>query len=261
MERESRPSDSDGTKRSVLSPLRTQRGRREGEEQENAPVPDVDEQLRNLELNPPSLVLIEVGDKTSKESHLENYMRCIEAGWAPKDARGQSGDKNYQALARLRLSDSNPYDEDQENRFYRKDGKGHLRDACRHLKDHYSEYAPNFEPKSHAFYLREFWEKVSPPDPEPFATAIGWHGTYRFIKLKEIVDGNLHFPKDAEAERALREGWSHTTTPIKDVAVTKTAQEHLDEFIPNWYETPSSSESELAELYRKIIRERREEED
>ena len=221
MERESRPSDSDSTLRSVLSPLRP-------------PVPDVDEQFRNLELNPPSLVLIEVGDRTSPETHLENYMRCIEAGWAPKDARGRSGDKNYQPLARLRLGDSNPYDEDPENRFYRKDGKGHLRDACRHLKDHYSEYAPNFEPKSHAFYLREFWEKVSPPDPEPFATAIGWHGTYRFIKLKEIVDGNLHFPEDAEAERALREGWTHTTTPIKDLAVTKTAQDHLDDFFTEY---------------------------
>ncbi len=59
MERESRPSDSDGTMRSLLSPLRP-------------PVPDVGEQLRNLELNPPGLfpVLIPEGDRTSKETHL-----------------------------------------------------------------------------------------------------------------------------------------------------------------------------------------------
>ena len=48
MERDPRESESD-----LLSPLRTHK-----KEQENAPVPDVDEQLRNLELNPPSLVLI-----------------------------------------------------------------------------------------------------------------------------------------------------------------------------------------------------------
>ena len=64
VERESRPSDSDSTLRSVLSPLRP-------------PVPDVDEQFRNLELNPPSLVLIE-GDKISKEPSHES---CLRAFW------------------------------------------------------------------------------------------------------------------------------------------------------------------------------------
>ena len=136
MERESRESESD-----LLSPLRRQT-------QEE----DVGEQLRNLELNPPSLVLIPVGDRTSPETHLENYMRCIEAGWTPKDARGQSGDKNYYVLAKLRKSDSNPYDKDPPpgKTFYRKDGKGHLRDAWRHLKDNWEV----LDPKSHADPLR-----------------------------------------------------------------------------------------------------------
>jgi len=220
---------------------------------------------------------------------------------------------------------------------------------------------------SHESCLRAFWKKLnllktsgfsgdtfSLADPEPFDKAIGGYGTFRWIKLKEIVDEDLHFPEDAEAERALKDGWTHTTRPLEDKAVTKTAQEHLTEFfaeyddhhdferardvhgsaryvalvklknkpdvecsdrelrlkelwvvtepfrsVPRelrvilmdiienpessrdealaaWYrkitgepetqiigepETPSSSESELAELYGKIIRERREEED
>ena len=73
MERESRPSDSDSTLRSVLSPLRP-------------PVPDVDEQFRNLELNPPSLVLIE-GDKISKEPSHES---CLRAFWKKLGARVRS---------------------------------------------------------------------------------------------------------------------------------------------------------------------------
>ena len=217
MERESRPSDSDGTMRSVLSPLRTQRGRREEEEQENAPVPDVDEQLRNLELNPPNLVLIEVGDKTSKESHLENYMRCIEAGWAPEDARGRYLGKNYLSLARLKKYDSTLYEKD-DPRFKRKDGEGHLHEAWRHLKDHW-DVLPT---PSHESSLRAFWKKLNLlktsgfsgdkfllRDPEPFDNAIGGYGTSRWIKLKEIVDEDLHFPEDAEAERALKDGWTH----------------------------------------------------
>ena len=230
MERESRPSDSDHTLRSVLSPLRP-------------PVPDVDEQLRNLELNPPDLfpVLIN-GDKISKESHLENYMRCIEARWSPEDARGRYLDKRYNTLSVIKKRDSNPYDKD-DPRFLRKDGKGHLRDAWRHLKDHWDVLpAP-----SHESCLRAFWKKLnflktsgfsgdtfSLPDPEPFDKAIGGYGTYRWIKLKEIVDEDLHFPEDAEAERALKDGWTHTTTPMKDVAVTKSPQEHLDDFFTEY---------------------------
>ncbi len=75
MERESRPSDSDSTLRSVLSPLRP-------------PVPDVDEQFRNLELNPPDLfpVLID-GDKISKEPSHES---CLRAFWKKLGARVRS---------------------------------------------------------------------------------------------------------------------------------------------------------------------------
>ena len=207
MERDPRESESD-----LLSPLRTHKK----EEQENAPVPDVDEQLRNLELNPPSLVLIE-GDKISKESHLENYMRCIEAGWAPEDARGRYLGKNYLSLARLKKYDSNPYEKD-DPRFKRKDGEGHLHEAWRHLKDHW-DVLPT---PSHESSLRAFWKKLHLlktsgfsgdkfllRDPEPFDNAIGGYGTSRWIKLKEIVDEDLHFPEDAEAERALKDGWTH----------------------------------------------------
>ena len=216
MERESRPSDSDGTMRSLLSPLRP-------------PVPEGDEQLRNLELNPP--VLIE-GNKISKESHLENYMRCIGARWTPKDARGHWKTNKYTSLGKLRKCDSNPYDNDPENRFKRKDGKGHLREAWRHLKENWEVLDPKSQAfgLSHAFYLQEFWKKLSPPDSEPFDTAIGTYGTFRFIKLKEIVDGNLQFPKDAEAERALKDGWTHTTTPLEDKAVIKSPQDRLSDF-------------------------------
>ncbi len=243
MWRESRASDSDGTMRSVLSPLRP-------------PAPDVDEQLRNLALTQPGLVLID-GDRISKESHLENYMRCIGAHWTPEDARGRFPDKNYASLAKLRKGDSNPYDNDPENRFKRKDGKGHLREAWRHLKENWEV----LDPKSHAFYLQEFWKKLSPPDPEPFGTAIGTYGTFRFIKLKEIVAGDIQFPEDAWAERALKEGWTHGTRPLKDKAVIKSPQDHLTDFFTDYEEELAESgdyEEELAELYGKIIRERRE---
>jgi surface protein len=169
-----------------------------------------------VESYPPSLVLIE-GDKISKESHLENYMRCIEAGWAPEDARGRYLGKNYPSLARLKKYDSNPYEKD-DPRFKRKDGEGHLHEAWRHLKDHW-DVLPT---PSHESSLRAFWKKLnllktsgfsgdkfSLRDPEPFDKAIGGYGTSRWIKLKEIVDEDLHFPEDAEAERALKDGWTH----------------------------------------------------
>jgi hypothetical protein len=100
---------------------------------------------------------------------------------------------------------------------------------------------------SHESCLRAFWKKLnllktsgfsgdtfSLADPEPFDKAIGGYGTYRWIKLKEIVDEDLHFPEDAEAERALKDGWTHTTTPCEDKAVIKTAQDHLDDFFTEY---------------------------
>ncbi|MBJ62405.1 MAG: hypothetical protein CMB57_04050 [Euryarchaeota archaeon] len=233
---------------------------------------DVGEQLRNLELNPPNtngnfdddelfeewdgtrttqerelreshkrrqaktskLELIPEGDKMSKETHLENYIRLVEHGWSPKDARGRYRDKNYGALGVLKKPETNPYDHDPENKFVRKDGKGHLRDAWRHLKDNW-EVLP---PPSHESCLRTFWKKLSSPDPEPFNKAVGnWH-TYRWTKLKEIVDQDLNFPELAEAERVLKDRWTYTPRTLKDIAVTKSAQDHLDDFFKDFkYDT------------------------
>ena len=61
-------------------------------------------------------------------------MRCIEAGWAPEDARGRYLGKNYLSLARLKKYDLNPYEKDDPRFSKRKDGEGHLHEAWRHLK-------------------------------------------------------------------------------------------------------------------------------
>ena len=85
------------------------------------------------------------------------------------------------------------------------------------LKDHW-DVLPT---PSHESSLKAFWKKLHLlktsgfsgdkfllRDPEPFDKAIGGYGTSRWIKLKEIVDEDLHFPEDAEAERALKDGWT-----------------------------------------------------
>ena len=245
MERESRASDSDRTMRSILTPLRSQR-------EENAPVPDVHEQFRNLVLTQPKpvLVLIPEGDKTSKESHLENYMRLIEHGWSPKDARGQSGDKNYGALAELRKRDSNLYDKDPENRFKRIDRKGHLREAWRHLKENWEV----LDPKSHEFYLREFMDTINNPK------------TPREEKLSELYNKIVREKEQSpHPPRHAPHVIGESICFVKFVTNSPSKKSEADGFFSigtgrerEREELAESGdyEEELAELYGKIIRER-----
>ena len=260
MERESRASDSDRTMRSILNPLRSQR-------EENAPVPDVDEQFRNLVLTPPKpvLVLIPEGDKTSKESHLENYMRLIEHGWSPKDARGQSGDKNYGALAELRKRDSNLYDKDPENRFKRIDRKGHLREAWRHLKENWEV----LDPKSHEFYLREFMDIINNPKTPREEKLSELYN--KIVREKEqsphppphaphVIEESICFVKpvtNSPSKKSVDVILVHTNKPWRGKADGR-EREELAEFGDYEEELTESGdyEEELAGLYGKIIRER-----
>ena len=109
MDRDPRESESD-----LLSPLRTQRGKGEEEEQENAPVPDVDEQLRNLELNPRAERALKEGwthkttpqedlavTKTAQE-HLTDFFTEYDDHHDFERARDAHNSARYVALVKLK---------------------------------------------------------------------------------------------------------------------------------------------------------------
>ena len=195
MERDPRESESD-----LLSPLRTHKK----EEQENAPVPDVDEQLRNLELNP-------------------RAERALKEGWAHTTAPQED-------LAVTKT-------------------------AQEHLTDFFTEY----------------------DDHHDFERARDAHNSARcvaLVKLKNKPDAEC-----SDRELRLKELWV-VTDPFRSVPrelrvilmdIIEYPESSRDEALAVWYreitgepetqiigdpETPSSSESELAELYGKIVRER-----
>ena len=199
MDRDPRESESD-----LLSPLRTHRGRGKEEEQENAPVPDVDEQLRNLELNP-------------------RAERALKEGWAHTTAPQED-------LAVTKT-------------------------AQEHLTDFFTEYDHHHD----------------------FERARDAHNSARcvaLVKLKNKPDAEC-----SDRELRLKELWV-VTDPFRSVPrelrvilmdIIEYPESSRDEALAVWYreitgepetqiigdpETPSSSESELAELYGKIVRER-----
>ena len=133
---------------------------------------------------------------------------------------------------------------------------------------------PDVGNKTPEEHLTDFFTEYD--DHEDFMRARGVHGSARYKALLKV-----HNKPDAECsdrELRLKELWV-VTEPFRTVPrelkvilmdIIENPESSRDEALAAWYrkiigepepETPSSSESELAELYGKIIRERREEED
>ena len=248
MERESRPSDSDHTMRSVLSPLRP-------------PVPDV-------------------GNKTPEE-HLTDFFTEYDDHKDFMRARGVHGSARYKALLKLHNKpDAECSDRELRLKKLTKSPQEHLDDFSREYDDHgdfkkargvdkSARYMallrlnnkPDYECSERELELKELWEGLKTPqdhlddffteynDHHGFKKARGVRDSARYRaleRLKNKPDGEC-----SERELQLKELWYN---PLR--TVPRELRDALMDIIKN-PETPR--EEKLAELHRKIIRERREE--
>jgi len=151
--------------------------------------------------------------RISKETHLLKWLRDVERGVNPNEARGKSDTAQYASLIKVRRLKECPYTDEEPE-----------------LKEAWERFTTLFPPERHedVYYLQWFGEKYR--DTGDFDAACGDSGGYKFAALKNIVDKDLKFPAFQAYEEQLKSGWKYETTRWTEM----TPHLHLLEFFEEY---------------------------